>query len=222
MCHRFSQHSPVSRYARLFGIEPHWSEAPHYNVAPASEVIVLRSTAERGRELVHMRWGLLSEGAGGTGMINAHADERLGKNPAFGERRCLVPVDGFFEWQAGESRPYYVRRRDGEPFALAGIWEPAEREGKQVETFSIIVTAANELLRPIGEEMPVIVGPHEYFLWLRPDVHDITRLRPMLLSYPSEELEVVPVSEAVNDVGNDGPELLARVETGEGVRPEAP
>jgi putative SOS response-associated peptidase YedK len=129
---------------------------------------------------------------------------------AFRRRRCLVPADGFYEWrkEGGKRQPVYVRRKDGRPFAFAGLWERWEREGEVIESCAIITTGANDLMAGFHDRMPVILHPKDYDLWLDPAVQDPEVLAPLLKPCPGGELEVYPVSRLVNDARNEDPRCV--------------
>lgn len=146
-----------------------------YNIAPSQSVAAIRVlSGEEGRELVSLRWGLIphwaKEAKSEYSTINARA-ETVAEKPtfraAFRRRRCLIPADGFFEWSPTPDgtgkQPWYVTRKDGGLFAFAGLlerWEPADgMEGQAVDSCTIIVTEANDLLRRIHDRMPVILDP---------------------------------------------------------------
>ena len=196
--------------------------APRFNGAPGQGQWVIRQhpkTADRSFDL--LLWGLIphwcKDPDGGPRPINAKA-ETVAVLPSFRDayrrRRCLVPVDSFFEWRAikglNAKQPYAVGMKRGELFALAGIWENWKLPGTEewVRTFAVITTPANDLLRPIHDRMPVIIPPIEYDRWLSsfdPDPRDL--LRP----FPSEPMMIWPVSTRVNKPENDDPEILQRV-----------
>lgn len=217
MCGRYALHSRLPRLAALFGVRPPDSLRPRYNIAPSQDAPVVRCT-DAGREWVALRWGLLPPWVRTErprfSMINARA-ETLAHKPAyraaFRRRRCLVPADGFYEWQvqAGAKRPWHIRRRDGEPFAFAGLWERWEGEGRAIESFTIVVTEACEALRPIHARMPVILDRDEYDLWLDPGIGDHARLEPLLDPYPADRLEAYPVSTYVNRPEHEGERCIA-------------
>jgi putative SOS response-associated peptidase YedK len=154
--------------------------------------------------------------AGSGGQINATA-ERLTSAPMFRasyeRRRCLIPVDNFFEWKAviGQKarQPYAVAMKDGSPFALGGIWT-SYREGEEVmRSFAVITCPANSLVAEIHHRMPVIIAPENYDRWLsplEPDPHDL------LAPYPSEPMTIWPISMRVNAPRNDSEDILERVE----------
>ena len=143
-------------------------------------------------------------------MINARAETAASKpafRAAFRRRRCLIPADGFYEWQRAErggKQPFYLRLRDGLPFAFAGLWEHWEGpQGEALDTCTILTTEPNELLRPIHDRMPVILDPRAWELWLDPGVHEPVRLQPLLRPYPAEQMIALPVSPLVNNPAND-------------------
>jgi len=202
-----------------------------YNVAPSQPVYVVASgQAADGtgpcRQLGAMRWGLVpsfaKSASGGARMINARA-ESVATSPAFRaafvRRRCVVPADGFWEWQAapGEARrarrqPYAIRRSDGGLLALAGVWEtwrdPAEPAAAPLRSVAILTTSANAALAPVHERMPVVLTPDALDVWLDPGVEDRDLLQGLLAPAPAQGWQVYPVGPAVGSVANDGPGLL--------------
>jgi putative SOS response-associated peptidase YedK len=205
---------------RLTGTTPQ-NLAPRYNIAPTQAVPIVRRAAAGGRrELVQVRWGLIPSWAKdekiGYSTINARAEtvaEKPAFRAAFTNRRCLVITDGFFEWRSvrGQKRklPYYVRLAENAPFAFAGLWErwrnPA---GEPVESCTIIVTAANALLAPIHDRMPVILMPERFDAWL--DAATVAAARAMLVPYLAE-MALTPVSTVVNSTSHEGPDCLEPV-----------
>jgi putative SOS response-associated peptidase YedK len=195
--------------------------APSYNVAPQSFQPVVRLDAETGeRELTVMRWGLVPFWAKDAKMafntINAKA-ETVTTSPAYREamkrRRCLVPADWFYEWQkvdAKTKQPYAIALKDGSMFAFAGLWErwTDKAPGSQaLETYTVITTDPNELMKPIHNRMPVILHRGDYERWLA--VADPTQLPVDLLRpYPADEMKAWPVSRDVGNVRNNRPELI--------------
>ena len=176
------------------------------------------------RALGTFRWGLVPSWAKdpsvGHRMINARAEgitEKAAYRSAIAERRCLIPADAFYEWQrrtdaAGGPKgrlPYVIRRGDGQPMALAGIWEVwrADPEAEPVRSCAIVTTRANELMAPIHDRMPVILEPQNWAAWLDRDT-DPAAVLAMLKPAPSELLEAYPVSSLVNKVDHDGPRLI--------------
>ena len=177
-----------------------------------------------------MRWGLVpfwaKDPSVGSRMINARAETVTTTSAyarPFERRRCIVPADGFYEWQPRPDRkakqPFYIRRPDGAPLAFAALWDSwrptkGSDEGRLVSTV-LITTAANDVLRPIHDRMPVVLPPAAWEAWLDPDNHDVEALTELLVPAPDALLEAVPVSSAVGSVRNDGPELVERVDPGE-------
>ncbi len=185
---------------------------PRYNLAPTQDAPIVRMTAD-GRELAMLRWGLVPSWSSGPDneyrMINARA-ETVAQKPAFRsafrQRRCLVPADGFYEWQKrdGGKQPYRMALKNGEPFAFAGLWERWQGEGvHEIESFTIIVTEANDTIRYIHDRMPVILGAADYGQWLEgSDVEEL--LKP----FPPAAMMAFPVSTHVNSPKNDDPACI--------------
>jgi putative SOS response-associated peptidase YedK len=199
---------------------------PRYNVAPTLDVYAVamrgRNDREKGprRALGTFRWGLVPswarDPAVGSRMINARA-EGIAAKPAFraalARRRCLIPADAFYEWQrrpAGRLA-YAVRRRDRRPMAFAGLWEvwrdPSQPEAELLRTCAIVTTRANELMAPIHDRIPVVLASEDWAAWLDPDSGPGAATR-LLQPPPSDWFEAYPVGSLVNNVRNDGPELL--------------
>lgn len=203
--------------ARAFGLDLFDDWPPRYNVAPTQNVTAIRQLAGGPRQLVFLHWGLVPSWADdptiGNRMINARA-ETLATKPAFRkafrQRRCLIPSDGFYEWQkqGREKQPYYITLADGGLFALAGLWEHWEHNGLAIESCTIVTTAANSLVAPLHERMPVILPADAYALWLDPSVEDVDCLQPLLRPYPAEAMRTRAVSTLVNSPRNDSPDLL--------------
>jgi putative SOS response-associated peptidase YedK len=203
---------------------------PSYNVAPRAEVpVVAESQGHRVLDLV--RWGLVPSWAKdlsiGDRMINARAETVQTSGAykrAFARRRCIIPADGFYEWEKIEvpgvkkakKQPWFFRRRDGEPLAFAGLWEiwhdpKIGDDAPRIRSCVIITTNANGLLEPIHDRMPVLLPESQWSTWLDRDNHDVDALRKLLVPAPDDELEAWPVSTLVNKADNNGPELLDRV-----------
>jgi len=218
MCGRFTQERPTSELAAIFEAED-LAGAPggRFNVAPTTEAAVVVQRDDR-RAVTAYRWGLIPHWAKdpriGGRMFNARA-ETIATSPAFRDafqrRRCLVPVDSFYEWRReGKARqPFRIVGVDGAPLALAGLWSGwRDPEGGEVRrTFTIVTTGPNEEMRSIHDRMPVVVPPEAWDRWLDPALPDTGELQGLLLPAPDGSLGVHPVSRAVNDVRNDGPGL---------------
>jgi putative SOS response-associated peptidase YedK len=226
MCGRFTQQRPSAELAALFGAED-LAESPggRFNLAPQQLGLVVVEREDLRRAIVPYRWGFIPSWAKdpriGNRLINARA-ETVAVTPAFRasflKRRCIVPADGFYEWQRLSSRlrqPNLVRRVDGLPMEFAGLWsiwrDPTQPEAEPVRTFSIITTAANATLAPIHDRMPVLLAPADRDRWLAPTPADPGELIGLLRPAPDDLLELFPVSRRVNDVRNEGPELVLPV-----------
>jgi len=219
MCGRYTltKIDPATLKAR-FGIDGRldFDERPRFNIAPTDPVLAVREAADRRREAGRLRWGLLP-GAWARNdtraLINARA-ETIEEQPAYREsflaRRCLIPADGFYEWRRTEhgKQPVWIARADGEPFAFAGIWAAlADGDDAPVHSCAIVTCEPNELVRPIHDRMPVILTPEVEGTWIA-DGEDPAALRELLRPVSADLLEVREVSDAVNDVREDGPHLL--------------
>ena len=218
MCGRYSLIADLGELARQFEFDGDWlTFESACNIAPTQEVLtVVGGETRRGG---FMQWGLIPHWAKnasiGSRMINARA-ETVAEKPAFRDalrrRRCLVLADGFYEWQrtGGAKRPMRVVMRSGEPFAFAGLWSVwRDPEGKAVPSCTIITTAANDLLRPIHDRMPVVLPKDLEELWLDLSVEDAATLTSIVAPYPADALEAYEVSSLVNSFANDGPEVAA-------------
>lgn len=219
MCGRFTQERSSSEFAEIFGAEDLAGlDGARYNVAPTDEAPVVVERDGR-RAVTAYRWGFVPHWASsariGSRMFNARA-ETLTASPAFRDafrrRRCLVPVDSFYEWQ-GEGiarRPLRIGRRDGRPLALAGLWSGwREPESAAIRrTFTIVTTTPNELMAPIHDRMPVVVPADAWADWLDSVTPEPSRLIGLLVPDDVHDLVAVPVSRLVNDVRNDGPALV--------------
>jgi putative SOS response-associated peptidase YedK len=199
--------------------------APSWNVAPGRELHAVVRARSGSRRLGLMRWGLVPswsrEPAAGPRPINARAETLLDR-PAFAEalvrRRCLVPVDGFYEWEhvGGRSRqPWFLAAADGSPMALAGLWDRwVAPDGHALVSVAIVTVAANADVARLHDRMPAILGPDEWEAWLDPGAADPDARHVLDLLSPADDgfLRLRPVSTRVNAVANDGPDLLDEVE----------
>ncbi len=219
MCGRFALFSPEEILAAMFGVEGDRFPPASYNIAPSRDVAAVRIAPEgrAGRELALLRWGLIpswaKDPAIGYRMINARvetAPEKPAFRSAFRRRRCLVPADGFYEWQKAGARkqPYYVRMADGKPFAFAGLWEQWEGPDGAVASCTLLTTGANDLVAPIHDRMPVILSPGDFGSWLDPDVRDPAALLPLLKPFPPGAMAAFPVRTLVNNPSADDPRCI--------------
>ena len=213
MCGRFTLHTPETRIREAFHLDRSapLGLSPRYNIAPSQDIPIIRDTDD-GREMALARWGLVphwsKEPKTRYSTINARI-ETVAEKPAyrtpFRRHRCLIPADGFYEWKRvnGNKIPHHVRMRGGNVFAFAGLWDRWEGEGETLDSCSIIVTTANEVMRTLHERMPVIIAPAHYDLWLDPAITDKDEIMRYLNSAPSGSLQLYPVSTWVNTPKHD-------------------
>src|SRR5215217_1521781 len=226
MCGRVAQAKNPTEYGSMLKVDftKGIPNAPaHYNGAPGQDYMIARLRTDSDDITLDMiRWGLLPPWAKDRKMawkmINARA-ETVATAPAFKKafekRRCLVPVDGFFEWEkvGKERRPHMIAMLDRRPFTLAGLWENWKNPetGEWERTFTIITTDANELVSELHDRMPVIIAPDDRERWLRgPNPQEL--LKPL----PSEEMTMWAVSPKLNSPKNDSPDLLEPIQQPDG------
>jgi putative SOS response-associated peptidase YedK len=223
VCGRYTSRTSAGDLAAYFGADDLVGDdlGPRYNVAPTDEVYLVAESKEHVRRLGTARWGLVPFWADGpTGaakLINVRAETLLGRSTfrrTFERRRCLVPADGFYEWetQPGSKQrvPWHFSRVDHAPFAFAGLWEawhPPDG-GDRLVSCSIITTRANEVVAPLHDRMPVVLEPDAWEAWLDVDGHDVEALQSLLVPAGDGVITRTRASKAVNNVRNDGPELL--------------
>jgi putative SOS response-associated peptidase YedK len=203
MCGRYTlgERPEISEHLQLrFPLGPPWTE-PHYNIAPGQAILTVVADAD-GRRAEGMRWGFqpgwYKAKPGQPPPINARAETLL-ERPMFrgavGKTRCLIPADGFYEWQAvpGSTRkqPLYIRLRDGELFCFAGLYTVRQdaATGEPQASCAIVTTAPNALMASIHNRMPVILREADEALWLAPEVTDPVAVLPCLEPYPAEQME---------------------------------
>ncbi|MFI9270462.1 SOS response-associated peptidase [Kitasatospora sp. NPDC052896] len=246
MCGRFAASTGPEDIVELFDVrqwDPAETLAPSWNVAPTAPVAAVLERLPKGggppvRQLRVLRWGLVPAWAKSpetaVKMINARADtvhEKPAYRQAFASRRCLLPVDGYYEWQAvtghgqgdpGQGRvrkqPYFVSRVDGAPLALAGLYEfwrdrrvPAGHPDAWLVTCTIVTTEAEPLLAPVHPRMPLFLQPEAFDDWLDPALDESEEARRLLTAPEPGLLELTPVSSAVGNIRNNGPELTRLV-----------
>ena len=218
MCGRFTLHTPESRLRDVFHLDQSapLGLKPRYNIAPSQSVPIVRDT-DAGREMTLAKWGIVphwsKEPKTKYSTINARIEsvaEKPAYRNAFKHHRCLIPADGFYEWKVVDGRkvPHHIRMRDGEVFALAGLWDRWEGEGETLESCSIIVMPANEVMKPLHERMPAIIAPAHYDLWLDPRITDKAEIMGYLNSAPANQLMTYPISPWVNSPKHDDPRCL--------------
>ena len=229
MCGRYGRRADKQRIAEWF--QTHNTDvfndpeplAPSYNIAPQTFQPVVRFDPASGeRELTFMRWGLVpfwsKDGTAAFNTINAKA-ETVSTSPAYREpwkrRRCLVPADWFYEWKKIDEKtkqPYAISLKDGGLFAFAGLWDRwnDKASGEELQTYTILTTDPNELLKPIHNRMPVIVARKDYERWMAPAEPShlpVDLLRP----YPAAEMNAWKVGKDVGNTRNNSPGLIVPV-----------
>jgi putative SOS response-associated peptidase YedK len=225
MCGRIVQSGGVLNLAIVEGLgapDGHLlSLPPRYNGAPSQGLLVIRENHQTGRRSIDLlRWGFIPHGctdpSGGRKPINAKAETvaRLATfRDAYARRRCIIPVNGFYEWQTTQlgKRPYAVAMANGKPFALGGIWENwrSQQTGQWIRTFCILTTPANNLVSPIHDRMPLILSAENYGRWLgqEPDPADLLRV------HLSDNMAIWPISNRVNSPQNDDATVFAGIDT---------
>ena len=222
MCGRYELHSHPAAIALAFGLAQLPEVHARYNIAPMTDVGIVRLNAEGAREFVRVRWGLVprwaKDTAIGNKMINARG-ETIAEKPSFRmayrRHRCLLPADGFYEWAAVKTgdttrkQPLHIGMKDASLFAFGGLYERwLSPEGEVLDTCTIVTTAANEMLKSVHERMPMIVAPGDYARWLDPANAEVADL---IAPYPSAAMTYYPVSTRVNNVRNEDAALIDSV-----------
>jgi putative SOS response-associated peptidase YedK len=222
VCGRYAQFTPPGAIAELFGATLDIADVgPRYNAAPQQWLPVIRQRPSGERVVQALRWGLLPGWAKdetiANRLINARS-ETLAEKPSFRsayrKRRCIVPADGFYEWakRPDGKQPFYIHASDSTLLAFAGLWErwtPPD-DGEVIDSFTIVTTAANDRMRPLHDRMPVILAPEAVARWLDP-ASEPDALSDLLCPCPDARLALHPVTRAVGNVRNEGPELIAAV-----------
>jgi putative SOS response-associated peptidase YedK len=221
MCGRVTVQTPAVELAREFALTGirNAIERPRFNLAPTQLMPVVPNDGQR--MLDAFRWGLIPSWAKdasiGSKLINARC-ETVAEKPSFRSalkrKRCLVLVDGFYEWKQTTKPkvPFFFHRKDRKPFALAGLWEEwkAPDTGEVVRTCCLITTGPNALMAPIHDRMPVILSPGGQEQWLHPEAMDAAELQPLLVPCADDFLEAYEVTRVVNSPANDVPACIER------------
>jgi putative SOS response-associated peptidase YedK len=221
MCGRATLTVSVEEIAEVLGTAPVDIGPPKYNLAPTQPMLIVRERRNHAREMVFVRWGLVPHWAKpdeakriGSRCVQARI-ESAARSPAFREafrsRRCLVIVDGFYEWktlESGERRPHHVRRDDRKPFAIAGLWASwrSPDGGPPLESCAVVTTEAAGPIRALHDRMPLVVAPNVYDAWLAGPAGEAGAAAGIVAA--AADLVTVPVSTWVNDVRHDDPRCL--------------
>lgn len=219
MCGRYAITTAPEAIRKLFGYPEQPNFPPRYNVAPTQPIPIVRLD-QGARHFALVRWGLIpawvEDPRTVSLMINARSDSVLTKaafRNAMRYRRCLVPADGFYEWRTagpGPKQPYYIRRKDGAPFAFAGLWEVwSGPNGEEMDSAAIVTTDANRALKALHHRMPVIVPADAFDQWLDTRNVNAETAAALLIPAPDDLFEAYPVSYAVNKHANDDASLIA-------------
>lgn len=220
MCGRYLITSPPQALRDLFRFAERPNFPAQYNIAPTQPIPVVRNW-EGARQYALMRWGLIpswvKDPKGFTLLINARG-ETAAEKPAFKNalkrRRCLLPADGFYEWKVdgAHKRPFALLPRAHHPIAFAGLWETwTGPNGEEVDTAAIVTTEASPDIRHIHHRMPVVIQPEDFDRWIDCMNVDHREAAQLMVPAPVNFFECVEVSNAVNKVANDTPDLLTPI-----------
>jgi putative SOS response-associated peptidase YedK len=219
MCGRYVLHHSLRELQARFGAEQlDLPFSPRYNVAPTQAMPIVTQQGEN-RAIALMTWGLIPAWAKDTkpgfATINARA-EGIAEKPAFRvpirRHRCLVPADGYYEWQArdGKKQPYFIHFTDNRIFAFAGLYDiHRAADGADLHTYTIITTTPNTTLAPLHDRMAVILKPEDEAEWLDPGVTDPFQVTRLLRPYEISDIEAYPIGPQVNRPAYDAPDLLS-------------
>lgn len=207
MCGRYAQSASPKGIKQTFGLDRVPEFPKRFNIAPSQMAPVIRLDDSGRLQCEMMRWGLIPHWAKdekiGNHTINARIETASGK-PAFRDawkrRRCIIPATGFYEWKVQNGKqPYFIHRKDGQPFGFAGLWEFWKNPEGELHTYTIMTTDADDFMKPIHDRMPVMVPADRSEGWL-------LYTQGSEVSYTPEDMEMYPVSTYVNKPSNDGPE----------------
>jgi len=216
MCGRYVLFTCSEELISYFGLDSSTGHGPHYNIAPSAIVPVIRQSPQGQRVADLLRWGLIPNWSKdpmiGARLNNARAEsitEKPSFRSAYRQRRCLIPANGFYEWQEvpGEKKqPWYIHLKSDMPMAMGGLWESwIDPLGAIVRTFCVITTSASDVMQPIHERMPVIIPKDHWATWLDPKRFDV---EAMLAPYDTAVMEAWPVSRRVSRASEEGEELI--------------
>jgi putative SOS response-associated peptidase YedK len=222
VCNRYRLTHSKQYLAERFQAWDEVEDRPRYNIAPTQPVVTVRKEhGKKTRKFTTMRWGLIPSWAKdtsiGTRTLNARS-ETVTTTPAFRQsiltKRCLIPADGFYEWQKMGSvkQPYCFEVGEGDVFAFAGLWDEwTSPDGEIIESCTILTTEPNTLVSDLHNRMPVIVPPEKYEVWLDPDVTDFAEIRDILQPYEPTLMRRYPVSTKLNNSKHDDAESAERI-----------
>jgi putative SOS response-associated peptidase YedK len=231
MCGRFVATTTPARLADYLRVDDVRTEAlePSWNVAPTDPVYAVAATRPKAQDgdqdgprrlLGAYKWGLVpfwaKDPGVGSRMINARAETLETKfRRTLERRRCLIPADGFYEWEKredGTKQPWFIHRADGAPMVFAGLWElwrpKQDPDADPLRTCSIVTTTANDLVARIHDRMPAVIAPRDWELWLDREITDAGAVRHLLAPADARQFEMFEVTTKVNNVRNNGGELI--------------
>lgn len=216
MCGRFTLFSSKQEIQDQYQVSWDGEIRQRYNIAPTQPILTMIHHDSGEREIRWFRWGLIpfwaKEPSIGNRLINARG-ETVHQKPSFRHllkrKRCLILVNGFFEWKReGERKqPYYIRCKDRKLFSFAGLWDVWQANEQAIYSCTIITTEANPLIQPIHQRMPVILDEEREEQWLDPK-KDMTDAQSFINPFDAKKMELYPVSTLVNHPRNDQPELI--------------
>jgi len=220
MCTRFVLKTHSAVLQKILGVEKMEEAAPRYNIAPSQTIpVVLRPLENEKREVHPMRWGFTQTWAQGGRLLANARSEDIQTKPLFQESfekwRCLIPMDGFYEWrhEGKETRPHFIRLQSKEPFAVAGVWAPQRAGGQTLESAVVLTTQANYDIRFIHDRMPVILRPQDFAAWLDTDYEmDFSKIQKLMKPFREGLLESLEVGDWVNSATNEGEKCIERYE----------
>jgi putative SOS response-associated peptidase YedK len=239
MCGRFVSTQNPDKIAAYFDAESDVdSLGENFNVAPTQDIYAVVTGPDGVTRVQAFHWGLIPSWAKdrkiASRMINARS-ETIASKPAykglFKAKRCIIPMDGFYEWKPGApdgpvsakgrplKQPMFISRLDGEPLAVAGLWtawkDTEDPEHRYLHSATIVTRAANETMQPIHDRMPVLIPKSRWAEWLDPSNQASDELASLFTAPDDHSLGLVPVSREVNNVRNNGPELIVPVDPDE-------
>lgn len=224
MCGRVVQDLDIAMVEEFFNLAASISVLPsNWNLSPKQNAGVIRRNPDSGlRTLSVLNWGLVpswADPAHKYSTFNAKSEEiqfrKFYREAWAAGRRCILPITAFYEWKETDrppKQPFAIGRADGLPLAIAGLWEGKQLEnGEILRTFTIITTAANELMKPLHHRMPVILDSTDWAVWLGEVDSDLEQVAELMKPYPDEKLKTWPVSRAVGNIRNNVPELIQAI-----------
>tara|TARA_B100000686_G_scaffold354518_1_gene465210 strand:- start:2214 stop:2870 length:657 start_codon:yes stop_codon:yes gene_type:complete len=218
MCGRYTLAKPLKTIKKYFKASGELKFIERYNIAPKQNSLVIVNS-ENGRNLKEYRWGLVPHWSKGESigkcLINTRSEtveEKRAFKASYKSSRSLIPTDGFIEWRkVGKNKqPYYIHLKNRELFGMAGICAEWKGTNEILQTYSILTTEANPLLKNYHDRMPVILAPDNYDLWLNKESQP-EQLRLLFSSYPEDLMDIYPISKLINSHKNDNPECLGKV-----------